>query len=228
MNYITRLPFRKGFTLVELLVVLGIITVLIALLLPGLSRARMQANAVQCASNMRQVGMAMLIYADEQNGYLFPDHMGWDANSVQPWPYNNDPNTTTFKTWPVVVFGVWNPPIMLCPTDLEPYADHSYILNDYMAYYNEKYGRTLPAGRSPSDVVLMGEKTTTTYDYYMEYGDYAAGKVDEFKHGPLIGSNYLMLDIHVETEIVTGSSSEEALDPWDFGNGNGPTTQSSD
>ena len=73
---------RPGFTLVELLVVIGIIAVLISLLLPSLNRAREQAKRTQCLSNIKQAGYAMMIYANQNQGRL-PMHKGggfwlWD------------------------------------------------------------------------------------------------------------------------------------------------------
>lgn len=69
---IERRQARSGFTLVELLVVIGTIAILAALLLPALSRARAQARSTQCVSNLRQLFLANTMYADEYNGHYVP------------------------------------------------------------------------------------------------------------------------------------------------------------
>ena len=74
----TRMPHAAGrpvgFTLVELLVVIGIIALLISILLPSLNKARQVASGVKCLSNLRQIGMAFVLYNGQNHGYNVPSY----------------------------------------------------------------------------------------------------------------------------------------------------------
>lgn len=94
----------RAFTLVELLVVIGIIALLVAMLMPALTAARQQAQTVQCASNLRQVHMALTMYAYDNHGLIPPV----SATIAKPPPLsgNVNPYWTNFLS-PVLQINNW-------------------------------------------------------------------------------------------------------------------------
>lgn len=109
-----------SFSLIELLVVIGVIAILTSLLLPALGQARKAAKRIQCANNLKQIGICFESYAGDYNNYCPPANAGDGAD-----PENG--NYTVFD-W---VHALW------------PYAVGSLTLNPYSPY-NNPGGRKLP------------------------------------------------------------------------------------
>lgn len=127
---------RSAFSLVELLVVIGIIAVLISMLLPALNKANQQAKRVQCSSNLRQCGVFLQMYANENNGWIVP------VGAWIPQPTSTNPNAGMYEslgtnmflpplsdvstpspwlTWPAVVFKMNAPTPNATTPNLDPY-----------------------------------------------------------------------------------------------------------
>src|SRR4051812_44849882 len=109
---------RAAFSLVELLVVIGIIAVLIGILMPVLSRARAQAISLQCKSNLRQVGVLLQGYANNYRGWVYPvgpkNPVTGEYGTLGYEPFLPDQGKS--KRWPLWVEfepRVWNPALLL-------------------------------------------------------------------------------------------------------------------
>ena len=113
---------RAGFTLVELLVVIGIIALLISILLPSLSKARENAKTIKCSSNLRGILQACMVYASETGGTLVPCgtfNGGWWSNILVDGRYINAPTITDAQAGA----GALTDSVLYCPngnTDLFP------------------------------------------------------------------------------------------------------------
>jgi prepilin-type N-terminal cleavage/methylation domain-containing protein len=170
---------REGFTLVELLVVIAIIAILAGMLLPALSRAKEAGKRIQCVNNMRQLGMSLRMYGDDNDG-VFPPRA----------PVNR---------WPILLHdGYKNVRVLLCPTDNENPATfgtneppqyaidaspRSYIINGWNEYFRDTLSTnefaaymngTYPGGMKemnipfPSETIVFGEKETGSGHFYMD------------------------------------------------------------
>ena len=215
---------RRGFSLIELLVVIGIIAILLALLFPALSNAQGHARVVACQSNMRQLGQAMFIYANENHGWLIP--------------MIDDPTATggvrglgtlvaPKERWPALIFKItgptpetdepadYCPKLIICPNDNDPINAHTYALNNPPAAHKCKQGSHDFNGLKPSDVIIAGEKLTFATDYYFEpdRGDFD-NACDLFRHGLKHGTNYLFFDGHVQ--LLMPKDAKRGMDPWEW------------
>jgi prepilin-type N-terminal cleavage/methylation domain-containing protein len=160
---------RSGFTLVELLVVIGIIALLISILLPALSRAKEQANRVLCMSNHKQLLMGIHMYAND-NKNVFP-HCNWlgqeDAARVPGWLYDSKLTRGSLKS--LQGGAVWkylkNDKVFRCPFDPPPWnrgpihAISSYGFNGSVNGYGRNAANGYPVFTKtsqfkPSDIIL--------------------------------------------------------------------------
>lgn len=138
---------RSGFTLVELLVVIGIIAVLVALLLPALNKARAATQTVACLSNQRQIGIALAMYCTDNKGYLPFGNNGTDNWMVVITAYLNGDGDKPAD----ISQGDYTNPVFVCPSAQIPAGAQHYSCHPVMmppASHSFSTGTTLNFARA--------------------------------------------------------------------------------
>lgn len=198
---------RQGFTLIELLVVIAIIAILAAILFPVFARAREKARQASCQSNMKQIGLAISMYAQDYDETLTPNYM------YNPWGSNllwwDDLVQPYLKNWQ----------LLICPS--ADTASYNYLRPAWSGVPNPLYysysGNENGGGQSPAPMmggnqgcrlsqvkdvagtILIAESLNIDLWDYANHTDAGAangiGTID-FRHND--GANWLFVDGHVK------------------------------
>jgi len=124
---------KHGFTLVELLVVIGIIALLVALLLPALNKARAAAQRVQDLSNLRQLGMATISYANSFRGYYPYSYNALDARQYDPTWYPQNFHVRSLVAMNEFIRHLGSFRVMYSPTAYHFYWPNSWMADPWLA-----------------------------------------------------------------------------------------------
>ncbi|HIE50716.1 MAG TPA: DUF1559 domain-containing protein [Armatimonadetes bacterium] len=148
------MPTRKGFTLIELLVVIAIIAILAAILFPVFARAREKARMSSCTSNLRQLGMACLMYAQDYDEMLPVGYSGgnWCAVGAS-WRQRVVPYV---KNTQIFVCPSRSDGVVRCPAGSPIPRLGTYGINSYIGEVGS-VGLTLAGLQQPAETFLLGE-----------------------------------------------------------------------
>jgi prepilin-type N-terminal cleavage/methylation domain-containing protein/prepilin-type processing-associated H-X9-DG protein len=222
---------KHSFTLIELLVVIAIISILAAMLLPALNKARDTAKKINCVSNLKQIGLAFAFYSSDNKGYV-PPLNSW-AIGINPNPHNPG------YTWIWLVKDYLNSPqSWYCSSRVDlinggsvkgDFADNLRAPGSYGMNVNTFETNILKFNQisKPSALILAGDKGRLNVEgiysyigswYPVDYRHMGSGSIPNGKVGVKTGidgdANFLKCDGHV-TSLKKNESDNGTSSLWD-------------
>lgn len=228
---------RRGFTLVELLVVIALVGVLLGILLPAIKKAKAKALTLVCSSRVKQIGLATMLYTQENMGY-FPKSShsasvsGWLrwGPALMPYLGHGQYSGSTSPAWKQVFYDFYR-----CPADHRVGSAWSYGKSVWFELTASETGEV--AGKAvgptfwkitqvprPGLTVQFGELgdklAMSGADHIMAHFWLMGGEpeIDTQRHQKV--SNYIFVDGHVDTLTLEKTFSlDEKIDNWNPGRG---------
>ena len=213
---------KSGFTLIELLVVIAIIAILAAILFPVFARARESARRASCLSNLKQLGLAIVMYAQDYDD-TFPGCASWTSS---PW-YNPPYYSVGFK--PTIMPYVKNAQVFLCPTgakiedaatmtQLEGNSYYYFSLPVYSPAYQWFHDHCNIAGESLASVVWPSQAVMSNDDcpvWHSQNGwtlaQYQGAQAAGIAPPGMWYSNFCFADGHVKGFAFTSGAAYYAI-----------------
>jgi prepilin-type N-terminal cleavage/methylation domain-containing protein/prepilin-type processing-associated H-X9-DG protein len=220
-----------NFTLIELLVVIAIIAILASMLLPALNKAREKGKAIKCKSNLKQIGMGVVNYADDNNGWFYPNS-GAPYVADTPWHFSIIPYIGP-KRWPrygigTGIAGARAPGIWACPSATQVNKDSlqncypDYSKNYYIGcdWTDTTYKIVKLTGvRKPSEVIYAADSTDATNPEKYNTMNLTWNTLS-LRHNAM--PNMVWFDLHVESRKIfalpIASGAAKFIKPWGSNN----------
>jgi len=191
---------KRGFTLIELLVVIAIIAILAAILFPVFAKAREKARQTSCLSNLKELGLGGLMYAQDYDDMMFRSNNNVRVVGAYLLP-NGQPSTSVNMLWPYQVYPyVKNVQIYNCPSTphSQRWSDSAYDASLGYGFNSHISGLELSTLTAPVQTIMLADSNYYLVDWDCRYTGTVSDNTDAPANRHNEGANAAHMDGHAK------------------------------